>query len=84
MQILGISFDGIEENAAFAAKFEFNFPLLSDIDRTVGLAYGACEAADAASAKRISFLIDGEGKIRKTYLDVDPGKHPQEILNDLR
>lgn len=83
MQILGISFDGIEENAAFARKFEFNFPLLSDVDRTVGLAYGACKAADAAFAERMSFLIDGEGKIRKAYLDVDPANHPQEILKEL-
>lgn len=83
MQILGISFDTVEENAAFAKKFDFNFPLLCDTSRSVGLAYGACDSADAQYAKRISYLIDGEGKIVKAYPNVDAAKHPEEVLGDL-
>ena len=52
MQILGASFDSVEANAAFARKFEFNFPLLSDTDRKLGIAYGAADDAKAGSAKR--------------------------------
>ena len=73
----------MEENAAFAKKFDFNFPLLCDTDRTVGLAYGACENADAQYANRISFLIDGAGKIVKAYPNVDAATHPEELLKDL-
>ena len=83
MQVLGISFDTVEANAAFAKKFDFNFPLLCDTRRAVGLAYGACEKRDAAAAKRISYLIDAEGKIEKAYPKVDPTKHPEEALRDL-
>jgi peroxiredoxin Q/BCP len=78
-----VSFDTVEENAAFAKKFEFNFPLLSDTDRSIGMAYRACEKPDAKYAKRVSYLIDGEGKITKAYPNVDAAKHPEEVLKDL-
>ena len=73
----------MEENAAFAKKFDFNFPLLCDTDRSVGLAYGACDNADAKHAKRISYLIDGEANVVKAYPNVDAAKHPEEVLKDL-
>ena len=73
----------MEENSAFAKKFDFNFPLLCDTHRAVGLTYGACDSADAQYANRISFLINGEGKIVKAYPNVDASKHPEEVLKDL-
>ncbi len=83
MQILGASFDTVEKNAAFAKKFEFNFPLLCDTDRKLGMAYGAAEDASAGSAKRISYLIGPDGKIRKAYPKVNAAAHPEEVLKDL-
>lgn len=83
MQILGISFDSVEENAAFARRFEFNFPCLCDTSRQVGLAYGACEDAKAGSARRISYLIGPDGRIRNAYPKVNAAAHPEEILKDL-
>ncbi len=55
----------MEANAAFAQKNGFKFPLLSDVDRKVGLAYGACTDAKAGWADRVSFLIDEEGRIAR-------------------
>jgi peroxiredoxin len=49
----------------------------------VGLLYGACSSKDAKSANRISYLIDGDGKIAKAYAKVDAGRHPEEVLHDL-
>ena len=80
---MGISFDTVEDNAAFVKKCEFNFPLLCDTDRTVGMAYGACEDKTASSAKRISYLIDEQGRIEKAYPKVNPAEHPAEVLADL-
>jgi len=73
----------VDKNAAFAKRFDFGFPLLCDTSRTVGMAYGACEEETASSAKRISYLIDEQGKIEKAYPSVDPTKHPAEVLADL-
>jgi peroxiredoxin Q/BCP len=73
----------VEKNAKFAQKFEFNFPLLCDVDRKIGIAYGAAEDASAGSAKRMSYLIGKDGKIRKAYPKVNAAAHPEEILKDL-
>ena len=81
--MLGASFDSVEKNAKFAQKFEFTFPLLSDVDRKIGVAYGAADDVTAGSAKRISYLIGKDGKIRKAYPKVNAAAHPQEILKDL-
>ena len=45
IQILGVSFDSIEANAAFAQNNGFSFPLLSDATRETALAYGASPTA---------------------------------------
>ena len=83
MEILGVSFDTVAENAAFAKKFSFPFPLLCDTSRALGLAYGACDDATAGYARRLSYLIDEHGKILKAYDAVSPRSHPAEVLADL-
>jgi peroxiredoxin Q/BCP len=73
----------VEDNAKFAKKFDFNFPLLCDTDRAIGLAYGACDDPKAGSAKRVSYLIGPDGRIRKVYPKVNAAAHPEEVLKDL-
>lgn len=79
-----MSFDAPAANAAFRAKYDFPFPLLSDTERTLALAYGACPDAKAAMAKRISVVIDPEGRVAKVYEKVDARAHPQQVLDDLK
>jgi peroxiredoxin Q/BCP len=70
----------VEENAAFAKKFEYPFSLLCDTEREIGLAYGACDSAEAKTAKRISYVIGGDGKIVRAYPTVSTAEHPSEVL----
>jgi peroxiredoxin Q/BCP len=61
--------------------------LLSDVDRVVGEAYGAKrDASEERSeyAKRLSFLIDPDGKIARAYEVTDVAQHPSDVLADLR
>jgi peroxiredoxin Q/BCP len=81
--VLGASFDSVEENAAFARKNGFKFPLLCDTERTLGLAYGACTDPKAGWPSRVSFLIDEQGKIARVYEQVDPRDHPARVLADV-
>jgi peroxiredoxin Q/BCP len=81
--VLGISFDTVPDNAAFAQRLGYSFPLLSDTDRAVGLAYGAADSASAQYAKRISYLIGPDGTVRRVYPKVNAATHPEEILKDL-
>ncbi len=80
--VLGVSFDSVADNAAFAKKFDFPFKLLCDTERKVGLAYGACTDAQAGYANRISYLIDAQGKIAAAYPKVNPREHPGQVLAD--
>jgi peroxiredoxin Q/BCP len=81
--VLGVSFDGVAENAAFARKFSFRFPLLCDTDRAIGLAYGACDDAKAEYARRISYLIGPDGVVRKAFPKVNAAAHAEELLEAL-
>jgi peroxiredoxin Q/BCP len=83
IQVLGISFNDVEENAAFAEQYKFPFPLLCDTDRSVGIAYGACADNKARYASRISVLIDEDGKIARVYDQVNPRDHPAQVLADV-
>lgn len=78
--VLGVSFDSVEENANFCNKFNFNFQLLCDIEREIGLAYGACKDKKAGYAARISYLIDKKGKIKAVFPAVLPSENADEIL----
>jgi len=81
--VLGASFDTEAENAAFARKFNFDFPLLCDTTRELGLAYGACDDVSARTARRISYLIGPDGKLRRAYPKVSAASHPAEVLAEL-
>jgi len=70
----------VKTNAAFVQKEGFPFPMLSDERREVGLAYGACDSLDARSARRISYVIGGDGRIEAAYPSVSPASHAREVL----
>lgn len=78
-----MSFDTVEDNAAFAAKYDFPFLLLSDTSREMGVAYGAAADASARTASRISYLIGPDGAVVVAYPKVAPAGHPAEVLADL-
>lgn len=82
--VLGASFDSIEENAAFAKKFDFPFLLLCDTDRKIGQLYGAAEpGATSGNAKRVAYIIGGDGKIKKVWPKVDTKAFADEVLGSL-
>jgi peroxiredoxin Q/BCP len=81
--VVGVSFDAPDENAAFARKYEFGFPLLSDTTRSLALALGACADQRAKYPERMSFLIDEHGVVARVYDQVDPRDHPARVLADI-
>ncbi len=81
--IYGVSFDTAEENQAFAEKFSFNFPLLCDTDRSMGIAYGAADDGSAGFAKRIGVVIGPDGKIMEYSPKVSPKTYAKEVLDRL-
>ena len=71
------------DNGAFARKFQYPFPLLCDVDREIGLAYGACDTKEAEYARRITYVIGADGRIRQAHPKVSPASHPKELLATL-
>jgi thioredoxin-dependent peroxiredoxin len=80
--IIGASFDAQADNKKFAEKFSFNFPLISDTDRTIGTAYGANVDA-AKGAARVGAVIDRDGKIKEWHEKVDARAWPAEVVKTL-
>jgi peroxiredoxin Q/BCP len=78
--VVGVSFDTVGDNRAFARKYEFDYPLLSDPDRTMGLDYHAASDPDQATADRITYLIAPDGTIAGVWEKVDVKTHPAEVL----
>ncbi len=62
VQVLGVSFDNGESHQKFISKHKLNFPLLADTDGKIADAYGV-RMIGKNMAKRVSFLIDRDGKI---------------------
>jgi thioredoxin-dependent peroxiredoxin len=83
VQILGVSFDSVEENAAFAVKYSFPYPLLCDTTRAIGLAYHACDKPEDQRARRITYVIGPDGRIRLAVENVNAGEHPVTLLASL-
>ena len=83
LEVFGVSFDSVEENRAFAEKFDFPYRLLCDTERRMGLAYGAADSADAGYAKRVSYVIGEDGNILLVYPKVKPDEHLAKVLADL-
>jgi len=81
--VLGVSFDSVEDNAAFVKKFNFPFALLCDTGRQLGIAYGACDNPKARYAERISYVIDEQGVIVRAYPQVNPRDHAAQVLADI-
>jgi peroxiredoxin Q/BCP len=82
VEIVGVSFDAPEANAAFVEAEKFPFRLLSDRERTLAVAVGAAETRDAPVARRISYLVGPDGRVRNVYGSVMPASHAADVLAD--
>lgn len=88
VQVLGLSTDTIEDNAAFASEENLPFPVLSDPEGEVADAYesfGTVEVDDETLdiAFRNTYVIGPGGDIQAVYEDVSPEAHATEILEDI-
>lgn len=82
--IIGVSVDSVESHKNFCTKDGLNFTLLADEGHKVSALYGSTMGFGPMTvAARHTFLIDPQGIIRKTYPDVNPSTHSEEVLKDI-
>jgi thioredoxin-dependent peroxiredoxin len=87
--VLGVSVLDSKSKAKFATKFNLTFPLLADEDHAVAERYGAWQEKSMYGKKylgvaRITYLIDGDGKVVRRWDSVKPEVHADEVLEALR
>ncbi len=81
IRVYGVSLDSPESHREFRAKYNLNFPLLTDEGGRASEALGVLRD-NRRAANRVTFLLDPEGKISKVYPEVSPETHADEILED--
>jgi peroxiredoxin Q/BCP len=87
--VLGVSPDPISSHEKFKAKYKLRFPLLADTDKAVARRYGAFGAKVLYGKKvtgmiRSTFVIDGDGVVRKVFPKVRVDGHVERVLEALR
>jgi len=85
--ILGISPDTTKDQSKFKEKFDLNFTLLADADKTIANLYGVMKEKNMYGKKvmgvaRTTFVIENGG-IVKIFNGVKPEGHAEEVLATL-
>jgi thioredoxin-dependent peroxiredoxin len=82
--VLGLSADDRSSHTRFAEKYSLTFPLLVDPDRKVLETYEAFGEKNmygriVKGVKRVTYLIDPDGKIARAWPNVKAAEHAEEV-----
>jgi peroxiredoxin Q/BCP len=83
--VIGVSKDSVAKHEKFKAKYDLNFPLVSDDEGTLCAAYGVWVEKSMYGRKymgieRATFLIDTDGRIARVWRKVKIPGHVEEVL----
>ena len=82
-QRVGISADKVEKQKQFSDKYTFDFPLLSDPDKTVASEFGVKRGI--GPNKRTTFVIDRDGTVLEVIKsELNMNSHADRALEVLR
>ena len=86
--VLGVSVDSVDSHQKFKKKFDLNFPLLADTDKSLVEAYGTWKEKSMYGKKsmgieRTTFIIDEQGKISHIFPKVKVEEHYDEVVEAL-
>ena len=81
--VIGVSLDSVESHSKFSEKYNLPFAILSDQNKEVAKAYGVL-GVGGLLAKRVTFIINKEGKITHIFPKVDVKRHSEEVLKVLK
>ncbi|MEH1925654.1 peroxiredoxin [Nostoc sp.] len=75
--VLGVSADDEVSHQAFTQKYNLNFPLLADSDKSLIKAF---DVDGGGYAKRVTYVIDPNGKITHVDASVNTTTHASDVL----
>ena len=83
-QRVGISADPVEKQRKFSDKHTFDYPLLSDVDRTVAEVFGVKRGLSILPNKRATFVIGTDRKVVEVITsEINMDKHADLALEAL-
>ena len=87
--LFGVSIDSEKSHEKFIAKFDLPFPLLSDTDKSIVVAYGVWVEKSMYGKKymgteRTTFVIDAKGRIAAIIPKVKPAEHLGLVVKALK
>jgi len=84
-QRVGVSADKVDKQKRFADKHQFDFPLLSDADKSVAKAYGVRRGPGPIPNKRTTFVIGTDGLIKAVVRsEMNMNVHADTALSTLK
>jgi peroxiredoxin Q/BCP len=84
-EVIGVSTDSAATHARFAEREGLRFSLATDVDGTLAAAFGAANRlVQGVRARRVTFLIDTDGRIARVWDRVNPYTHPLDVLDAVR
>jgi peroxiredoxin Q/BCP len=87
--IVGVSRDSMPSHEAFAKKYDFPFPLISDADESVCNLFNVMKTKKSYGRlvhgiERSTFLIDASGKLVQEWRGVRMDGHIEEVLDAVK
>lgn len=79
-----MSFNKVERNRKWSENQAFGFEVWSDQQRELAQQLGAADTSTQGSPKRVTRVLDGEGRVVLAYDEVQVGAHPQAVLEDVQ
>ena len=78
--VLGVSQDDRDSHQKFKEKYGLPFTLLVDSDGAITKAY---DVDGGGYAKRVTYIIDGDGKIAQVDSNVNTSTHATDVLQSI-
>ena len=83
-QILGISLDDVESHKEFSEKYSLPYPILADVEKESAVSYGVLGKFLMMTITKGNHSSLIQGVIVKHYKSVDPEKHTDEVIEELK
>ena len=80
--VIGVSLDSVESHSKFSEEYKLPFFILSDNNKETAKAYGVL-GVGGFLAKRVTFIINKDGRITHIFPKVDVKHHSEAVLKAL-
>jgi peroxiredoxin Q/BCP len=80
-EVIGVSVDTDEKHEEFRAECGLRFPLVADPGAVLTGSLGLIREYEGENyARRVTYLLDADGIVQRTWDVTEAGEHPEEVL----